>query len=402
MQCPPHLSFPTISPRFEQGQLKETGLLALFSVKRSILLSMRKVPVLALVFSLALIGLTPASAAPKATIVTAAFKNLLNVTGDSLDSLEQKYESDIDALDSALASSTIAANSTYDQEIQTASNLYAPQISASTTKMTEARAKFSSVSGVKVVTLGTNRNYWGNLNCPTARQDCIDVDKGEKFNVGEVTTLKAIIGTKTEYLLEIDIMLGLGLIELTNRTEYLAVTTTLKNEPTNLSKITTEYTAAQTAARNKKDRAIQAATALRESALADLDDAYETAKAELEAKETAATLALLAAKRASKDPTNFDSAFAIAYKFEYNRKKVGEIADAAWTGEWTFRTIDTIIEVNKLAAAGDSIGRKYSKNQAAAFNSAVGNAFTNEPDFRAALKVLTAIYKQTTKVTLKF
>jgi hypothetical protein len=362
---------------------------------------MRKAPVLALVFTLALVGLTPASAANKATIVTAAFKNLLNVTGDSLDSLEQKYESDIDALDSALANSTIAANSTYDQEIQTASNLYAPQISASTTKMTEARAKFSSVSGVKVVTLGTNRNYWGNLNCPTIRPDCIDVDKGEKFNVGEVTTLKAIIGTKTDYLLEIDIMLGLGLIELTNRTEYLAVTSTLKSEPTNLSKITTEYTAAQTAARNKKDRAIQAATALRESALADLDEAYETAKAELEAKETAASLALLAAKRASKD-SNFDSAFAIAYKFEYNRKMVGEIADAAWTGEWTFRTIDTIIEVNKLAAAGDSIGRKYSKSQAAAFNSAVGNAFTNEPDFRAALKVLTAIYKQTTKVTLKF
>ena len=363
---------------------------------------MRKLPALALALTVALVGISPANAAPKAKTVTAAFKNLLNVTGDSLDSLEQKYETNIDALDAALANSTIAANGLYDQEIQAASNLYSPQITTSSQKVTEARSKFVSVSGVKVVTLGTNRNYWGNLNCPTARQDCKDVDKGEKFNVGEVTTLKAIIGTKTEYLLEIDIMLGLGLIELTNRTEYLAVTSTLKNEPTNLSKITTEYTAAQTAAKNKKDRAIQAATALRESALADLDDAYETAKAELEAKETAATLALLAAKRARKDAANFDSAFAVAYKFEYNRQMVGEIADAAWTGEWTFRTIDTIIEVNKLAAAGDSIGRKYSKSQAAAFNSAVGNAFTNEPDFRAALKVLTAIYKQTTKVTLKF
>ena len=81
---------------------------------------------------------------------------------------------------------------------------------------------------------------------------------------------------------------------------------------------------------------------------------------------------------------------------------VGEIADAAWTGEWTFRTIDTIIEVNKLAAYGDSVGRKYSMSEAIKFNSAVGGAFTNEPDFRAALKVLTAIYKKTTKVTLKF
>lgn len=392
------LSFLASSPQFRPNA---TGLMPFLSVSRANLGNMRKVPALALVLALSITGLAPASAATKAQTVTAAFKTLLNTTGDSLDALEQKYESDIDALDSALANSTIAANGTYDQEIQAASNLYAPQISASTLKMTEARSKFSSVSGVKVVTLGTNRNYWGNLNCPTTRPDCIDVDKGEKFNVGEVTTLKAIIGTKTDYLLEIDIMLGLGLIELTNRTEYLAVTSTLKTEPTNLAKITTEYTAAQTAAKNKRDRAIQAATALRESALADLDEDYETAKAELEAKETAASLALLAAKRASKD-SNFDAAFVIAYKFEYNRQMVGEIADAAWTGDWTYRTIDSIIKVNKLAITGDSIGSKYSKSAASAFNSAVGNAFTNEPDFRAALKVLTAIYKQTTKTTLKF
>jgi len=81
---------------------------------------------------------------------------------------------------------------------------------------------------------------------------------------------------------------------------------------------------------------------------------------------------------------------------------VGEIADAAWTGEWTFRTIDSIIKVNKLAVAGDSIASKYSLASAKSFNSMVGNAFTNEPEFRAALKVLTATYKQSTKVTLKF
>lgn len=77
-------------------------------------------------------------------------------------------------------------------------------------------------------------------------------------------------------------------------------------------------------------------------------------------------------------------------------------ADAAWTGDWTFRTIDSIIKVNKLAVTGDAIGNKYSLAAAKSFNSMVGNAFTNEPDFRAALKVLTATYKKTTKVTLKF
>jgi hypothetical protein len=353
---------------------------------------------LGLVLSLA----PSAHAATNPKAVTAAFTKVLSTANNSLEALELKYEADIDALDVALANATIAANGTYDLEIQTASNLYAPQISGSSSKMTEARAKFASVSGVKVLAQGTSRGYWGNLNCPTARPMCIDVDKGEKFNIGEVTTLKAIIGTQTDYLLEIDIMLGLGLIELTNRAEYLAVTSILKNEPANLSKITSEYTAAQTAAKNKKDRAIQSATALRESALADLDDAYETARVQLEAQETAAQLALLAAKRATKDAKNFDKAFVVAYKFEYNRQMVNQIADAAWTGDWTFRTIDSILKVNRLAVSGDDIASRYSLASANSFNSAVGNAFTNEPDFRAALKVLTSIYKKTTNTTLKF
>jgi hypothetical protein len=80
---------------------------------------------------------------------------------------------------------------------------------------------------------------------------------------------------------------------------------------------------------------------------------------------------------------------------------VGEIADDAWTGEWTFRTIDSIIKVNRLAVNGDAISAKYSMSAAKAFNNVVGNAFTNEPEFRSALKVLTAIYKKTTKVSLK-
>jgi hypothetical protein len=159
---------------------------------------------------------------------------------------------------------------------------------------------------------------------------------------------------------------------------------------------------ARISAQEKRDRALALASAARESALADLDEAYETAKAQLEAQETAANLALLAAKRASKDAANFDSAFVVAYKFEYNRQMVNEIADAAWTGDWTYRTIDSIIKVNRLAVTGDSIASRYSKSSASAFNSAVGNAFTNEPEFRAALKVLTATYKKTTNTTLKF
>jgi hypothetical protein len=159
---------------------------------------------------------------------------------------------------------------------------------------------------------------------------------------------------------------------------------------------------ARVSAQEKRDRAVAAATVIREAALSKIDDAYESAKAQLEAQVNAGNLALLAAKRASKDSANFDTAFVIAYKFEYNRQMVNEIADAAWTGDWTFRTIDSIFKVNKLAVTGDAIGSKYSTKAASAFNAAVGNAFTNEPDFRAALKVVTATYKQATKFSLKF
>jgi hypothetical protein len=221
---------------------------------------------------------------------------------------------------------------------------------------------------------------------------------GEDWQKGDITTIAlrnaedkyVAIGIEKGYIVPVNLILF-----DTGRVGYKRALADSANQTALNGK-------ARVSAKEKRDKAVAAATSLREAALSDLDDAYEIAKAQLEAQETAANLALLAAKRASKDAANFDSAFAIAYKFEYNRQMVGEIADAAWTGEWTFRTIDTIIEVNKLAAAGDSIGRKYSKSKAAAFNSAVGNAFTNEPDFRAALKVLTAIYKQTTKVTLKF
>lgn len=75
---------------------------------------MRKTIAFTLLFSIFIVGITPAIAATKAQTVTTAFKTILNTTGDSLDALEQKYESDIDALDSSLSNSTIAADSAYD------------------------------------------------------------------------------------------------------------------------------------------------------------------------------------------------------------------------------------------------------------------------------------------------
>ena len=362
---------------------------------------------------------SPAHAATKATTVTAAFKTLLNTTGDSLEALELKYEADIDALDAALVAATRSADNTYDQELLAATNLYAPLIAAANKNADFWKSQYEANNKVLLTTgfFGQDDRLNNALDClppkdyfagKLLKRYCAGVDGiptfgttgygGEDWQKGDITTIAlrnaedkyVAIGIEKGYIVPVNLILF-----DTGRVGYKRALADSANQTALNGK-------ARVSAKEKRDRAVAAATSLREAALADLDDAYEIAKAELEAQETAANLALLAAKRASKDAANFDAAFVVAYKFEYNRQMVNEIADAAWTGEWTFRTIDTIIEVNKLAAKGDAIGAKYSRSSAAAFNSAVGNAFTNEPDFRAALKVLTAIYKKTTNSTLRF
>lgn len=381
---------------------------------------MRKVAVVGLGLALSLVGFSPSSAATKATLVTNAFKTLLNTTGNTLDLLEQKYEVDIDALDEALAAATRSADDDYNKDLLAATNLYAPQISAANKRAEEAKVSYESNNKVRLTTGffgGDADRLNGALDClppkdyfagKLLKRYCSAVDGiptfgttgygGEDWQSGDVTTIAlrnaddkyVAIGIERGYIVPLNL-----LVFDTSRIGY-------KQALADSANLTALNGKARVSAKEKRDRAVAVASALRETELANLDDAYEEAKAQLEAQETAAKLALLAAKRASKDSANFDSAFTIAYKFEYNRQMINQIADAAWTGDWTFRTIDSIIKVNKLAVTGDSIAAKYSKNGALAFNSAVGNAFTNEPDFRAALKVLSAIYKSTTKTTLKF
>ena len=381
---------------------------------------MKRILVALIVSSLTLAGTTTAEAAPKASVVTAAFKNLLNSTADSLESLDAKYEADVSVLDDALTAATKAADSTLATDLLAATNLYAPQITAANKKAEDAKATYEANNKVRLTTgfFGgdADRLGWA-LDCLPARvtavgkilkRQCGAVEGiptfgemgygGEDWQSGDITTI-ALRNAEDKYVaigIERGYIVPLNLLAFdTSRIGY-------KQGLAESANLTALNGKARVTARDKRDKAVAAATALRENALADLDDAYATAKEQLEAQATAAKVSLLAAKRASKDPSNFDAAFVVAYKFEYNRQMVGEIADAAWTGEWTFRTIDSIIKVNKLAVSGDSIADRYSMAAAKNFNSLVGNAFTNEPEFRSALKVLTATYKQTTKVTLKF
>ena len=388
---------------------------------------MRKVSLL-LVLGISL-SLTPnAQAATNPKAVTAAFTKVLSATDNSLEALELKYDSDIDLLDNTLAAAIKEADASLDRELQAASTLFAPQIQTANKKVDEAKTTFLANNKLIIQRSLFNQmdkdRVWQYFICPKPRTNeagwliakryCNndygyekfgDINKvtgvtigGEDWQPGDQTEVSLENSSKS-YILD---AIAYGWVIPVNLSAYDSSRLTVKTETARVNELTLQNGKARTSAQEKRDRAVALATAAREAALSDLDDAYEDSKAQLEAQATAANLAVLAAKRASKDPANFDSAFVVAYKFEYNRQMVNEIADAAWTGDWTYRTIDSILKVNRLAVSGDSIASRYTKSAATSFNNAVGNAFTNEPEFRAALKVLTSIYKQTTKTTLKF
>jgi hypothetical protein len=368
------------------------------------------------------VSLAPnAQAATNPKAVTAAFTKVLSATDNSLEALELKYEADVDALDAALALSTKAADTTYDNDLLTATNLYAPQITAANKKVADSLTQFNASNKVKV---GPGGGHFGGTNLANKLDCLIDAKTLKKlknycsenlkepvpgtgtyngevwgdWNPGDITTIQIFnsgdslvqSGIAAGHIIPLD-LLGFDSSRIAHK-QALA----------DVANLTASNGKARVSAQEKRDRAVALATDFRESALADLDEAYEVAQAQLEAQETAAKLALLATKRASRDVASFDSAFVVAYKFEYNRQMVNEIADAAWTGDWTFRTIDSILKVNRLAATGDAIASRYTRSAATSFNASIGNAFTNEPAFRASLKVLTATYKKTTNTTLKF
>jgi hypothetical protein len=388
---------------------------------------MRKIAVL---LSIGLfVGMTPnAAAATNPKVVTAAFNKVLSSTENSLEAIELKYEKDLDVLDETLFNATKAAEVLYDQELLAATNTFAPQIAAANKKIDDAKKIYQANNKLIVkrslFSSPDRERVWQYFICPKpqvneagwmiAKRYCNNDYGYEKFGDRNKVTGMTVGGedwqpedqaevslenSGKQYILD---AISYGWLVPVNQVLFDSSRLAVKNESTNVENLISQQGKERTSAQGKKDRAIALATAARESALAELDELYQMEKERLEAQQMAAELALLAAKRATRDASNFDSAFVVAYKFEYNRQMVNEIADASWTGEWTYRTIDSILKVNRLAVTGDSIASKYTRSAANAFNTTVGNAFTNEVSFRAALKVLTTTYKQATKSTLKF
>jgi hypothetical protein len=262
-------------------------------------------------------------------------------------------------------------NLTYEEEMTAAINLYQPQITSTENKIKEAKSKFLISNQVKVVKLGENRNYWGNFNCPTSRPDCIDVDKGPKFQVGEVTTIKSLIADKSEYLDEMEIIFGLGLVELSNPTTYNEASKTIRTEYANLITLNEQYKSAKNLITYKKDSGL-----------------------EIE-------IALLAAERAAKTPSIYDKAFVAALKFEQNRIKLNNLASTPWRYLQNYKALSSAIKVTRLSDQADAVADNYSYSRAMSINTSCGTAFTNDSNFKSLFAEIAKTYKLATKSTIK-
>jgi hypothetical protein len=272
-----------------------------------------------------------------------------------------------DAFESYLES----VDTTYDAEMLSAANLYQPRINSAQTKISDAKLKFLSSNQVRVVKLGDNRNYWGNFDCPTTRPACIDVDKGPRFQVGEVTTIKNLIADKTEYLEEIDIILNLGLIEITNLSTYQEASKTIRSETLNLNSLNLQYKSSQNSITSKRDNGLNV------------------------------EIALLAAQRAAKSPSSYDKAFVAALKFEQNRVKLNELASTPWRYINSYKALSSAVSVTRLSDQADIVAENYSYSRALGINSSCGTTFTNDSSFKSLFDLIATIYKQATKVTIK-
>lgn len=394
------------------------------SVEGRSLLDMRKIIFFLLTASLVCsVSSVPAQAATQtAKYIKAAnaFNTVLSASTDSLDALDAKYQAALDALDASLTAATNAADKKLQEDLASATALYAPQIASANKTISDAKVQYLTVNQVKIINPAfgeLDRINWA-LQCPDTRlpngPTWLEIAKrycandggyprpgdkstkgaigstvgGEDWQPGDVTTI-SIASADDKY---VQLGIAAGVIAMVNQAGFDAVRLSISSATRNVADLTTKYGNARTDSQSKRDNSVAAAKQLRDSSADSITKEYELAKEKIQAQIDSSQAGLLAAQRASKDGANFDKAFTVAYQFEFNRTQLSDLADTPWSGVTTFKAIDSLIKVTRLSIQADAIANKYSTKTALAFNNALGNAFVNDVDFRASLKLAIAIY----------
>ena len=324
---------------------------------------MKKSLIISLI-TICLLNLSQAQASSKTIVLVKAFQQYLN---DG----ELKYQSAIDS----------------------AKNLFEPQITSTKNSLASSQSRYLSVNQVTVL---KSSMYSSNqalsvsidaLNCPNSRPNCINpVYLGKDFQAGDLTSTSNFVGGDTGFmnkqsgeinlgiLQTVDLEAQSGLIKLNDPSGFAEVESTLRSQYKNLLMLNQQYSAAQ-------DMAVSERDAIRR-------------------EEPGITAAVLSAKRANSSPSLFEKAFVTSFKFEYNRIGLDNMASATWNYITNLKTLDSAIKVTRVSERADSVASSYTYSKAQYINMACGNTFFKESRFKSEFDLIAGIYKKTTKTTL--
>lgn len=323
---------------------------------------MKKSGVVVLAISATLLSSTAAGAASKSAILVKAF---------------QKYEADARAADL--------------QALNQAQALFDSRMAASKSKLLEAQRQMSLANQVTILMTtshsGTAPVAIDAVNCPSSRPDCTSAYKSNEFTAGEVATIYSLIGGDAAFLTPsyaemnlallqtIDRQIGDGRIRLNDPTAYAFAVARIRAEYQNTLIWTQQYAQAQT-------------------------QALASQEAARSLKPTISS-AVLAAKRAASNSSIFEKAFLTSFRFDYNARRLDELARAPWKYISSLKSLNDAIAVTQQSEDADAISAHYTYSSAAKFNRTYGNLFLNEPGYRTGFAVIAGIYKATTGTVLR-
>jgi hypothetical protein len=306
---------------------------------------MRRNLVIGLVVAFTIVSFSPSAASAKSTKLIAEF---------------QKY------LDSA--------QSNYSQAIRDAEEEFQPLMTSAQQRVQTAVLSLKSANKVKVLKLGTNRSYWGQFDCPANRINCIGVDKGPEFQVGEIINIKENVLQDGDQLYVMQLILADGLVELQSPTTYLSAVDLFRTASNDFARASNGLIDAKISASSVRLESLEYSEAIR--------------------------VAKLAAKRADKSPATFDRAFSNAFIFEYNRVQLDKYASTPFLDINSLKALNNLVTLTKLSAQADQVSSSYTFSSANRLNKLCGDTFTSEPNFKSDFAMIAKIYKKATRISL--
>lgn len=369
------------------------------SLLNSNISSMTKKLILILISLGLIISCTPAQAATNPKVVAKAFNSLLQEATKFLVQIEEKFKSDSTQAESELSSAIDSLKSSYSASVlklsseqQNSRNIIDLEI-----------PKFNAVNEVEFMTSSYTFKGWRFwFDCAKQGPTCGDDNQSYPFKIGDrVKTRPA----EPENLFPVtywEDLAAKGVVKFINPAAFQTSAAILKTEILNWYKKDDELKELKTSGKSKLDKQIDDLNLKHIEAIENIQAKYEVDAEEPKLQKLVAQIAALATKSASKDQSAFEAAFRDAFIFEFNRHRLNQISNEPWTGNWSYKSIDSRLEVKKLSLKADSISKRYSRITAVRFNSELGQAFVNEPSFKAAVELLTTTYKQATARNLKF